>query len=210
MIIKKIGYPSPSTLEERYRFITYLVGSMEVCAEKDDGTKQRAGVEKELLLRNVYPINPVRLESAKTGMKTEEIKDKMNGWLASGNWELFKERAKEIWKGRSYIDGKDELVHVPGDIDYVTMSNWITFTYNKGDKPCGSFFECGIALEHDIPIYLITDMPKKELPKSLLQGILVSEGEVFNTLNEYLKFVDEKYRLIRKEEPKIEEKKKDA
>ena len=196
------GYPSPEQIEEQYKYITYLIGSMEICAEKDDGTASRIEVEKELLLRNVYPINPVKLETSKTGLRTEEVKEKMAGWVASGNWELFKERAKEIWKGKQYIDGKDELVKIPGDIDYVTMSNWLTFTFRKGDKPCGSFFECGIALEHDIPIYLVTDMPKKELPKSLLQGILVSGGEVFNTLNEYLKFIDEKYKLKRKEEEK--------
>ena len=198
-------YPTPEQIEEQYKYITYLIGSMEICAEKDDGTEKREGVEKELLLRNVYPINPVKLETSKTGLRTEQIKEKMIGWVASGNWELFKESAKGIWKGKRYIDGKDELIHVPGDVDYVLMSDWLTFTLQKGDKPCGSFFECGIALEHDIPIYLITDMPKKELPKSLLQGILVSDGEVFNTLNDYLKFIDEKYKLKRKE-PKEEKK----
>jgi hypothetical protein len=339
------SYPTPEQLDSQFKFITYLIGSMEFCAEKDDGTEKRAGVEKELLLRNVYPINPVKLESSKTGMTTEEVKNKMCGWLASGNWELFKTRAIEIWKGKKFIDGKGELVHLPGDIAYCTMSNWITFTYNKGDKPClvgntrilmddlsvkniedirigdkvkgfvkengvtkmvttevygkylkgikdtlritddkgntitctpdhkfltrnkkkgsiyseiskiedifsiqiqqetpiylnsyiiskskngmkevydittstgnfvaegfivhncGSFAECGIALEHDIPIYLITDMPKKELPKSLLQMILVTDGEVFNSLFDYLNFVDQKYKLKRKE-PKIEE-----
>lgn len=195
-------YPTPEQLEEQFKYITYLIGSMEICVEKDDGTEKRKLVTKELLLRRVYPINPVILEASKTGMKSEEIKEKMIGWISSGNWILFKERAKEIWKGKKYIDGKGDLVHIPGDIDYVLMSDWLTFNYSKGDKPCGSFFECGIALEHSIPIYLITDMPKKELPKSLLQGILISEGEVFNTLNEYLIFIDEKYHLKRKEEKK--------
>ena len=44
----------------------------------------------------------------------------------------------------------------------------------------------------------------KELPKSLLQMILVTDGEVFNSLFDYLNFVDQKYKLKRKE-PKIEE-----
>jgi hypothetical protein len=197
------SYPTPEQIDNQFKFVTYLIGSMEICAEKDDGSEKRVGVEKELLLRNVYPINPVTLEKSKTGMRTEEIKQKMIGWVASGNWELFKEKARGIWKGQRYIDGKSEIVHVPGDVDYVLMSDWITFTLNKGDKPCGSYFECGIALEHNIPIYLITEMPKKELPKSLLQGILVSEGEVFNSLADYLKFIDEKYKLKRKE-PKEE------
>jgi len=199
------SYPTPDQLEEQFKYVSYLIGSMEICAEKDDGTGKRTEPKKELLLRNVYPIDPVSLEASKTGMKTEEIKEKMIGWVSSGNWDLFKERAKEIWKGKRYIDGKNELVHIPGDIAYVLMSDWLTFIYNKGDRPCGSFAECGISVEHGIPIYLITDMPKKDLPKSLLQIILVSEGEVFNTLPEYLRFIDEKYKLKRKE-PKEEKK----
>jgi len=191
-------YPLPTQIKKRYRYITYLIGSMEVCAEKDDGSGKRVEVEKELLLRSIYPINPVTLEASKTGMKTGEVKEKMIGWVASGNWELFKESAKGIWKGAQYIDGKAEIIHVPGDIDYVLMSDWLTFTLQKGDKPCGSFFECGIALEHNIPIYLITKMPKKELSKSLLQGILVSGGEVFNSLKDYLNFIDTKYKLREK------------
>ena len=65
---------------------------------------------------------------------------------------------------------------------------------------CGSFAESGIAMEHKVPIYLITNMAKKELPKSLLQIIAVSGGEVFNSLHDYLKFLDEKYHLKRHEE----------
>jgi hypothetical protein len=64
-------------------------------------------------------------------------------------------------------------------------------------------------MEHGIPVYLITEMPKKELPKSLLQCILVSGGEVFNTLNEYLGFIDLKYKLKRREPKIIEEKKEE-
>jgi hypothetical protein len=195
-------------MKEKFKYISYLIGSMEKCAEGDDGSEKRAGVEKELLLREVYPINPVKLESMKTGMTTDQIKEKMAGWLASGNWDLFKARAKDIWQGKDYIDEKGSLIHIPGDIDYCIMSNWITFTFNKGDIPCGSFAECGIAMEHKIPIYLITDMPKKELPKSLLQMILITEGEVFENKSQYLDFVDKKYNLKRveekKEEPKIE------
>ena len=182
-------------MRDKYKYTTYLIGSMEKTAEKDDGSSKREIFETEFLLRDVYPINPVKLEESKTGMKTEEIKEKLAGWLASGNWIQFKKVAKEIWQGKTYVDGKNDLIHIAGDITYVSMSNWLTFLYNKGDRPCGSFAECGIAMEHKIPIYLITDMPKKELPKSLLQIILVSDGEIFNTLNEYLKFIDDKYNL---------------
>ena len=188
-----------------YKYCTYLIGAMEKPKEKDDGQSQRNEVESELLLRNVYPINPVRLEAKKTGMTTEEVKEKMNGWLASGNWDLFGTRAKEIWKGKYYIDPDKGIVHIPGDEDYCLISDWITFTLHRGDVCCGSYAECGISMRYDKPLYLITDMPKKELSKSLLQMILNTNGEVFNTLGKYLEFVDEKYHLKRievKEEKK--------
>jgi hypothetical protein len=182
---------------------------MEKTAEKDDGSSKREVFEKEFLLRDVYPINPVKLESSKTGMSTDEVKEKMKGWVAGGSWDLFRKHAKSIWLG---VDKEEsgQLIHIPGDVDYVLMSNFLTFSYNKGDMPCGSFGEAFIALEHHIPVYLITDINKTDLPKSLLQCIEASEGEVFNTLNKFFEFLDQKYKLKRKEpkeEPKVEEKK---
>jgi len=99
------------------------------------------------------------------------------------------------------------LLDIPGDIDYVTMSDWITFVLNRGDQPCGSYLEAGIAMEHRIPVYLVTDYIKSELPKSLLQCIEVSGGEVFPNENKFFAFLDEKYGLIRKEEKEEEEEK---
>jgi hypothetical protein len=189
-------------IQDAFGYTTYLIGSMEKCAEGDDGSEKRAGVAKELLLRDVFPINPVKLERSKVDMETEELKEKMSGWIASGNWELFREYAEKIWKGIDGIDQHDNLYHIPGDIDYVKQSDWITFTLNKGDVPCGSYAECGIAMEHMKPIYLITNVSKKELPKSLLQMICVTHGEVFNTLNHYLEYIDKTYDLKRKEEKK--------
>jgi len=188
-------------MKEKYKFITYLIGSMEKTAEKDDGSSKREIFESEFLLRDVYPINPVKLESSKTGMTTDEVKEKMKGWVAGGSWDLFRRHAKNIWKG---VDKEEngQLIHIPGDIDYVLMSKFLTFGFNKGDSPCGSYGEAFIAMEHNIPVYLITDINKGDLPKSLLQCIESSEGEVFNTVNKFFEFIDEKYKLKRKEEEK--------
>lgn len=186
-------------LTDYWIYTTYLIGSMEKTAEKDDGSSKREIFDKELSLRGVYPINPCKLEATKTGMCTDDLKVKMKGWVESGNWELFKEKANEIWKGKDFVDDEG-LVHIPGDMDYVKMSDWLTCIYNKGDQPCGTFFECGIAMEHNIPIYLITDVIKRDVPKSLLQGIYVSGGEVFNSIKDYFEFIDKEYGLKRKEE----------
>jgi len=194
-------------MKDKYKYTTYLIGSMEKTAEKDDGSSRREVFEKEFLLRDVYPINPVKLEASKTGMTTDEVKEKMKGWVAGGSWDLFRKHATSIWKG---VDKEEngQLIHIPGDIDYVLMSNFLTFSFNKGDMPCGSFGEAFIALEHNIPVYLITDINKGDLPKSLLQCIESSNGEVFNTANKYFEFLDEKYKLKRKES-NLEEKKEE-
>jgi len=185
----------PYNLFEQYDYITYLIGSMEVTAEKDDGSSKRENIESELLQRKVYPINPCKLEAIKTGLETDEIKEKLAGWVASGNWELFDEKAKEIWAGKIMLDDDLGLIIIPGDIMYCCISNWITFVYNKGDKPCGSFAETGIAMQQKIPAYILTDMPKKDLPKSLIQMIVVSNGNIFNSQKDYLEFLDKKYNL---------------
>jgi len=187
------------SLEEQYKYSTYLIGSMEKTAEGDDGQGSRDEVEKELEARNVLGINPVKLEASKTGMNVGEAKERMTGWVVSGNWELFKEKAIEIWKGCNAINENGGLIHIMGDVDYVLMSDWITMSIRRNDAPCGTYAEAGIALEHNIPIYLITNIIKRELPKSLLQIVLSSGGEVFNSLKEYLEFIDREYKLKKKE-----------
>jgi len=193
----------PQELEETFNHITYLVGAMQSTAEKDDGSSKREYVYNELLLRSVYPIHPVKQESNKTGMNTNTLKDKMKGWKLSGNWELYREKSKEIWIGKYAILENGQLVKILGDIDYVNMSTWITFIYNKGDKPCGSFGECYGAVEHQIPIYIITDITKSELPDSLVQWVECTEGKVFENFSQYFDYIDKEYKLKRIENKKI-------
>ncbi len=194
--------PVAEEVGERWDYSTYLIGSMEKPAEKDDGSSMREDVEKELILRDVYPINPVKLETSKTGMSVEEAKEKMTGWISSGNWEKFAEVSKKIWMGEDVVLEGGALAHLMGDMDYVIASNWITMSYRKGDQPCGTFAEVGVAVYKGIPVYLITNFIKRDLPKSLLQLILCTEGEVFENLHQYLEFIDKKYKLRRKEEKK--------
>jgi hypothetical protein len=192
-------------VQETYSYTTYLVGAMQTTAEKDDGQGKREYIEKELLLRNVYPINPVRQEAGKTGMNTQILKEKMDGWLQGGKRLLFKEKSKDIWIGRDVIEeDTGRLIHIMGDLDYVITSDFITFVLNKGDKPCGSYMEAGVALEHKIPIYIISDINKTDplFPRSLLQAMEAVDGELFENFTQFLKFLDEKYKLKREEEKK--------
>ena len=189
----------PDNLEEQYKYCSYLVGAMTKTAEKDGGLAKREEVEKELLLRNVFPINPAKLEKEKSGLSAHDAIDKIIGWVASGKRDLLREIGRNIWKGYDGINEGGNIVHVGGDLDYVKVSNFITFLLHKDDRPCGSYFEVGVAIEHDIPIYLITDIPKKDLPQSLILGIEAVGVEFFENLHQYLAFLDEKYELKREE-----------
>ncbi len=182
-------------LKRQYKYVTYIVGAMTITAEKDGGIAKREDICNELLSRGILPINPAKLESAKTGMDVNDAIDRIKGWIASGQRDKLKETGKKIWKGYTYIDKTGNLIHICGDLDYTKESSFITFVLHEKDKPCGSYFECGVAIDKDIPVYLITKIPKKDLPQSLVLGIEAVGGEFFETLNAYLKFIDEKYQI---------------
>jgi len=184
---------------EGYKYITYLIGSMEHTAEKDDGSSKRKIYVTELLDRKVYPINPVQLEKYKINITTEQAKTQMSNWIKNKKCSEFKDFSRLIWKGKYLIDKKYGLIHIPGDIDYVRMSDWITCVFNKGDKPCGTFGESFISFEHDTPVYLITDVTEKEeekeIPKSFLQSVYGSGGYIFRNIGDYLNFIENKYKV---------------
>ncbi len=190
-------------IKENYLYSSYLIGAMTITQEKDGGIGQREEVEKELLLRSVLPINPAKLEKAKTGVSAQDAIEKIKGWVSSGKRDLLHETGRGIWKGHDELNEEGNVVHIGGDLDYVKVSDWLTFVLHKNDRPCGTYFEVGVAVDRDIPIYLITDIPKKDLPQSLILGIEAVHGEFFENLSQYLRFIDEKYKLKRKE-PKEE------
>ena len=91
---------------------------MEITAEGDSGQTKREKIVNDLLPRNVFPIDPSRLESIRTGMSSDELKAKLSGWIASGHWEEFDKYMDIIWKGTNVIvDGN--ITRMPGDISYV-------------------------------------------------------------------------------------------
>jgi hypothetical protein len=192
---------------EGYKYSSYLIGAMSITQQGDGGIASRIEVEKELLYRNVFPINPAKLEAAKTGISAVDAIEKIIGWVASGKRELLQETGKAIWKGHNELNAEGNVVHIGGDLDYVKVSDWLTFVLKVGDKCCGTYFEIGVAIDNNIPIYLITNIAKRDLPQSLILGIEAVGGEFFENLNQYLNFLDEKYKLKRIE-PKVEEEKK--
>ncbi len=176
-----------------FRYITYLIGAMEQTAEKDDGQKKRISLEEELIKRNIYPINPCNQEFAKVGMRTADLNKKRDEWIKERNFSEYGKTSRLIWKGKDITDDKGNLIHIPGDLDYVRMSNWITFIFNKGDSPCGSYGESFVGFDYNKPVYLITDIPIEKLKKSLLDAVFGSNGYVFDSENAYLHFIENEY-----------------
>jgi len=185
------------------KYKTYLIGSMEDPAKKDEGKGWRDKLEPELLARSIYAFNPTREEIKKVGMPTDELMEKLNGWQLSGNWELFLEYMRRIWRGVSYLEvdkesGATQDVRILGDVDYVEHSDFLIMNLEEGDKPGGTIAELVIAWYRGIPVYLITQIPKSKINKSILYFILDSgheQGMIFKAQSELITFLDGKYNL---------------
>ena len=187
-------------------FNTYLIGSMENPAKNDGGVGWRANLTPELIKRGIHVFDPTRTEVAKVGMPTEEFLEKLTGWQKSGNWKQFIESMRKIWRGHSYVHYDDvtksaESIHIFGDCDYVEHSKFLVWNLDEGDKPGGTIIELAIAWYRGIPVYLITQVPKTQINKSILYFVLDSgngQGAIFKTQNQFLDYIDEKYELKEK------------
>lgn len=187
---------------------TYLIGPMEEVVQKDGGRGWRTRVTERLSKfvdsnnNPIYVFDPTLEEQNKIGMESETFHKKVSGWLASGHDDKVAEGGRLIWKGKTYIEktdqGRAKLVHIMGDIDYVVNSDFIICYMEKDDKPCGTFMEVGIAFEHNIPVYVIQTMPKKDYRGSFSQAVLGVGGAYFSSESELFEFLRKKYKLKKK------------
>ena len=197
-----MDYSKPTTIDNCL-FNIYEIGSMENPAKLDGGVGWRQTLTPELLKRGIHVFDPTREEIAKVGMPTEEFIEKLSGWQKSGNWEKFLQSMRKIWRGHSYVHVDDvthsaQSIHIFGDIDYVEHSKFLIWNLDEGDKPGGTIIELAIAWYRGIPVYLITQIPKTKINKSILYFILDSgngQGAIFKNQKELLEFIDEKYNL---------------
>lgn len=183
----------------------YLIGPMEKTLANDGGRTWRQRITDYLNLRidsvgnPVYVFDPTKEETNKIGIEPGIFHKKVQGWLASGHNDKIAENGKLIWKGKTFIEkgeqGQARLIHIMGDCDYVVNSNFLIARMEPGDEPCGTYSEAGIAIEHNIPIYVIQTMPRTEYKGSFVQMVYGTGGAFFNTEAELLNFLDEKYKL---------------
>lgn len=181
----------------------YEIGSMESPAKKDNGTGWRQLLTPELSKRGIYCFDPTREEIKKVGMPTAEFMEQLEGWQKGGHWKHFVIAMRKIWKGVSYTEtnkenGITQTVHIFGDVSYVENSDFLIWNLDDGDKPGGTLIELAIAWYRGIPVYLITQVPKIQINKSILYFVLDSgngRGEIFPTQSKLIEFLDKAYCL---------------
>jgi len=192
---------------ENCKYKCYEIGSMENPAKKDNGVGWRQKLTPELNARGIYCFDPTREEIQKVGMPTEEFMEKLEGYQRSGHWNHFIKAMRKIWRGVSYTEvdkttGQLQSKHIFGDVSYVENSDFLIWNLDDGDKPGGTLIELAIAWYRGIPVYLITQVPKTKINKSILYFVLDSgneEGDIFKNQSDLLEHIDKKYKLkIRK------------
>jgi hypothetical protein len=187
----------------------YLIGPMEKVVANDAGRGWRDKIRPELeaLLdlngNPIYPFDPTKLEQNKVGVEPKTFHKKLKGWLASGNNDLIAEGTDLIWKGKSYLEPAGEgleprLIHIMGDLDYTVKSTFIILRMEEGDAPCGTFGEACIAFKNNIPIYVLQTMARDKYPITLVGWVFASGGNFFQSQNELIEFLMQKYSLKHK------------
>jgi hypothetical protein len=195
-----MDFTKPITVENNTK-IVYLIGSMEAPAENDGGVGWRQYLTPRLNWRGVYCFDPTFEEKSKIGMPTPEFMVKLNQLVLDENWSEFILQMRKVWKGRTYMQqlkGREVMLHILGDIQYVEASNFLVWHHKDGDKPGGTLAELIIAWMRGIPVYLITQMPIEKMNKSILYFLLDSgheQGRVFKNFDDFLTFIDKKYSL---------------
>jgi len=195
-----MDWNKPITIDNKV-LVTYMIGSMESTADNDGGTGWRKYLTPLLSSRGIYAFDPTREEIAKVGLPTEEFLAKLNELVEDADYSEFLVQMRKIWKGNTITkveNGKYEMVHIMGDVNYVEYSNFLVWHHKEGDKPGGTIAELIIAWSRGIPVYLVTEMPITKLNKSLLFFLLDSghsQGRVFKTFKGLLQFLDKKYKL---------------
>lgn len=186
---------------------TYLIGPMEKTKANDAGRGWRDKIRPELenLVdangNPIYVFDPTKEEQNKVGMETKAFHKKLVGWIAGGNNDKVAEGMGLIWHGKTHVEpmtddpNQNKLVHIMGDIDYVRHSNFLIMRMEEGDQPCGTYMEAGIALEHNIPIYVIQTMPRENYPVSFTGAVFATGGNFFSNPTQLIEYIQSTYKL---------------
>lgn len=190
----------------------YLAGYIE--AKPDEAFAWREKAYKELYVPGKSLVyDPIQQEASKTGKKAGDHVLYVQGLKKAGKYKIFDDEMDKIWLGgikrttdlarlfkllkdRAFIDGntEEELKHF-GDYEAVARADAV-LAYMKTDiQTVGTIGEIFEAMLLNIPVYLVIDSPKTNTNSTLLYWVRYTNGEIFYTLDDALKFMKYKYNL---------------
>jgi len=200
-------------MNERKRLTTYLAGAIEHATDKEMKSWRDEMTDK-LNSPDLLIYDPVAQESMKVGKPSGQQVEYIKGLKQGGKWTKFYTEMWKIWFGsigentditplllslkmRKHVDGnRPEDLKYWGDAEAVVRSDFIVVYMPKDVKTIGTIFEVVWAFMYGIPIYLILpDAPKTETNSSLLFGTMISNGEVFYSVNDCVKFIKDKHKI---------------
>ncbi len=193
------------------RYTTYLAGYIE--NDPKTAISWRDEIISKLSSPKLIIYCPIKYEAMKTGKSAGDHIKYVVGLKPGGHGEVFKQEMSKIWWGnvnpgkykfevikqfqyRKIIDSnKESDLPYWGDFEAVARSDFIILKYKKDIPSWGTPAEALTAFFLDIPIYVISDVPKTQMNSSLLWWVVETNGEVFYKLEECVKFIKEKYKL---------------
>jgi len=203
-------------MSNRIRLTTYLAGGIEHCSNTEMKS-WRQTIREKLTSRELGVYDPVEQESYKVGKLSGEQVQYITGLKSAGLWDKFFSEMWKIWfanisvnkdlldvfrelRTRKHIDGnRTEEFKTWGDYEAVLKSDFIICYMPKDIRTIGTIYEVFLASLFRIPIYLILpDCSKKDTNSSLLFGIMISDGEIFYSINEACNYIIDKYKLTKK------------
>jgi len=203
---------------ERIKYTTYLAGAIENVKKKEEAVAWRVKVTEELTHPNLLIYDPIAQEASKVGKPSVEQCNYIAGLKRAGHWDKFYDEMRKIWLGqisqntdlmqlfinlrmRKHIDGnRREEISAWGDFEAVVRSDFIVVYLPMKTKTVGTIYEVMTAFLFRLPIYLIVpDGTKTDTNSSLLYGVLMSGGKIFNNVSTCIKIIKEDYNLITKD-----------
>jgi len=190
---------------------TYLAGYIE--NNPKDAKGWRDEIIEKLSSPNILIYCPIKYEAYKTGKQAPEMVQYITGLKQGGHWEVFRHEMRSIWFGnvdpkhyrfeilkqfqyRKIIDGNHrEDLGYWGDFEAVARSDFIIVMYKHNEPSWGTPAEALTAFFLNIPIYVISDVPKTKMNSSLLWWVIETGGEVFYKLDDCVQYIKKEYKI---------------
>ena len=148
--------------------------------KKDGGQSWRNSITIPLDKNLIYIQDPCKTEPLVTDMTVIEAQEKFNGWIQSGNYDLFTNKFEKI---------------VHKDLRMVHRSDFLVVHLFPKIPTTGTIHEMAEAWRLNKPIYLIWKDAKIKLSKWALHLVITSGGKLFESENKLVEYLSVKYAI---------------